>query len=163
MSLLNFLKKDRKEFSKMVVLYLSSELNKILVVPQYVDESWIRFEQEEIQTLDFDCSNELLGESIRRNFDKFAQKNMENKKRTSKDWPAYRASKLKSMKDFENKYYRISINGANEANIIMVFEADMKLKNEINLTSSISAFAENERLGILTKELNKIQISKKFE
>jgi hypothetical protein len=45
----------------------------------------------------------------------------------------------------------------------MIFEADMKLKNEINLTSSISAFAENETLGILTKELNKIQLSRKFE
>jgi hypothetical protein len=163
MSLLNFLKKERKEFSKMVVLYLSSELNKILVVPQYVDESWVRFEQDEIETLDYDCSNELLGESIKRNFDKFAQKNMEDNKQTSKDWPAYQASKLSTMKEFENKYYRISINGANEANIIMIFEADMKLKNEINLTSSISAFTENETLGNLTKELNQIQLSKKFE
>ncbi len=147
----------------MVVLYLSSELNTILVAPQYVDESWIRFEQEEIEILNFDSSNELLGETIKKNFDKFTQKNMENKKRTSKDWPAYQASKLKSMKEFEKKYYRISINGANEANIIMTFEAEMKLKSKINLTSSISAFTKNEKLGILTKELNKIQLNKKFE
>lgn len=146
----------------MVVLYVSAELNKILVAPQYVDESWLLFEQEEIEIIDFDGSNELLGEAIKRNFEKFAQKNKEIKKRTLKDWPVYQASKLKSIKEFEQKYYRISIHGANEANIIMTFEADMKLKSEINLTSSISAFAENERLGILTKELYKIQLSKKF-
>jgi hypothetical protein len=163
MSLMDIFKKKRKEFPKMVVLFLSSELNKILVAPQYVDESWIRFEQEEIEILNFDCSNELLGETIKRNFDKFARKNMEDKKRTSKDWPAYQASKLRSMKEFVKKYDRITINGANEANIIMTFEADMKLKSEINLTSSVSAFADNEKLGSLTKELNEIQNSKKFE
>lgn len=163
MGIFDIFKKKQKEFLKMVVLYLSSELNTILVAPQYVDKSWIRFEQEKIEILNFDCSNELLGETIKRNFDKFARKNMEDKKRTSKDWPAYQASKLKSVKDFEKKYNRITINGANEANIIMVFEADMKSKNEINLTSSISAFADNEKLGILTKELNKIQNSKKIE
>jgi hypothetical protein len=67
------------------------------------------------------------------------------------------------MKEFEKKYFRITINGANEANIIMIFEAEMKLKNEINLTSSISVYAQNEKLGFLIKELNKIQLSKKFE
>ncbi len=67
------------------------------------------------------------------------------------------------MKEFEKKYYRISINGANETNIIMVFEADMKSKNEINLTSSISAHAENKKLGILTKKLHEIQINRIME
>lgn len=160
---MNIFKKKRKEFPKMVVLYLSNELNKILVAPQYLDESWLRFEQEKIEILDFECSDELLGESIKKNFEKFTHKNMDDKKRTSKDWPAYQASKLKSMKEFEKKYFRITINGANEANIIMIFEAEMKLKNEINLTSSISVYAQNEKLGFLTKELNKIQLSKKFE
>ncbi len=81
MSLLHYFKKDKKKFPKMVVLYVSSELNKILIAPQYVDESWIRFEQEEIEILEFSCTDELLGESIKRNFDKFAEKNMENKKK----------------------------------------------------------------------------------
>ena len=127
MNLFKLLKKEKKEFPKMVVLYISSELNKILIAPQYVDESWVKFEQKEISTLDFNCSNELLGESIKRNFNKFANKNIADKKRTSKDWPSYQASKLKSIKEFEKRYFKISINGANEANIIMVFEADMKL------------------------------------
>lgn len=163
MSILNLLKKKKKEFPKMVVLYVSSELNKILIAPQYVDESWVRFEQEEIQILDFDCPSELLGESIKTNFNKFAKKNKEDKKRTSKDWPAYKASKLRSMKEFERKYFRISINGANETNSIMVFKAYMKSKNEINLTSSVSAFAENQKIGNLTKKLHEIQLNRIVE
>ena len=147
----------------MVVLYLSSELNKILVVPQYVDKSWIRFEQEEIEVLEFKCNDDLLGKSIKRNFDKFAKKNIGDKKRTSKDWPSYQASKLKSMKDFEKKYYRITIDGANEANIIMIFEADMKSINKINLTRSISTSADYQELGDLTKKLYDIQINRVIE
>ena len=50
MSIVDFFKK-KKKFPKMVVLYMSSELNKILIAPYYVDESWIRFEQEEIEIL----------------------------------------------------------------------------------------------------------------
>ena len=162
MSIVDFFKK-KKKFPKMVVLYMSSELNKILIAPYYVDESWIRFEQEEIEILEFNCKDDLLGESIKRNFDKFAEKNMENRKRTSKDWPAYQASKLKSMKDFERKYNRITVDGANEANLFMVFLADMKSKNDINLTSTISAYAENNRLGILAKKLYEIQINRIVE
>jgi hypothetical protein len=163
MNILNLFKKEKKEIPKMVVLYLSCDLDKVLIAPHYVDESWLRFEQENIEILNFNCTNELLGESIKRNFEKFAKKNIGDKKRTLKDWPAYQASKLKSIKEFEKKYYRITISGANEANIILVFVADMKLINEVNLTSSISAFAENERIGYLTKKLYEIQLSKKFD
>ena len=76
MNVFNFWRKTEKKFPEMVVLYLSSELNKILVAPQYVDKSWIRFEQEEIEILEFNCNDDLLGESIKRNFDKFAKKDM---------------------------------------------------------------------------------------
>lgn len=155
--------KRKKKFPKMVVLYMSSELNKILIAPYYVDETWIRFEQEEIEILEFNCNDDLLGESIKKNFDKFAEKNMENRIRTSNDWPAYQASKLKSMKEFERKYNRITVDGANEANLIMVFQAYMKSKNDINLTSSISSYAENNKLGYLAKKLYEIQINRIIE
>ena len=163
MSLLKLFNIKKRDFPKMVVLYISSELNKILIAPQYVDESWIRYEQEEIEILNYDCLDEELGLSIKHNFNKFSFKKMKNKKRTSKEWHAYQVSKLKSIKEFEKKYFRISINGANEANIIMVFEADMKSKDEINLTSSISSYAENDKIGILTKKLHEIQLSRNIK
>ena len=160
MGLFDFFKKSNKEFVKSLEIYISSELNKILIAPHYVDESWIRYEQEEVEILEFNCNNEILGESIKRNFNKFAEKNKENRKRTSKDWYSYQASKLKSMKEFEKKYFRIFISGANEANIIMIFEADMKSKFKINLTSSISSFAENQQMGFLIKKLHEIQMNR---
>ena len=128
-----------------------------MIAPHFVDESWLRYEQEEIEILNLDCDDETLGKSIKKNFNMFAKKNVVNKKRTSKDWPAYQASKLKSIKEFEEKYFRISINGANEANLFMVFEADMKSAFNINLTSSISTFADNQKIGFIIKKLHELQ------
>lgn len=51
----------------------------------------------------------------------------------------------------------ILISAANEANIIMIFEADMKSKLEINLTSTISTFAENQKMGFLIKKYTKFK------
>lgn len=64
----------------------------------------LRYEQENIEILKFNCNNDKIGESIKRNFEKFTKK---DKKITEKrnaifiDWPTYQTSKLKSMKDFE--------------------------------------------------------------
>lgn len=161
MSLFNFFKKSKKEFSKSLAIYVSSELNKILIAPHYIDESWLRYEQEEIEILKFDCTDEMLGESIKRNFNKFARKNIENQKRTyKKDWSAYQASKLKTLKEFEKKYFRISIDGANEANITLVLIADMKSEFEINLTNSISAYADNQKIGFIVKKMHSIQMNR---
>lgn len=157
MSLLKFFRKSEKEFAKSLAIYISSESGKILIAPHYVDESWLRYEQEVIEILNFDCDDEILGESIKKSFNMFAKKNMANTKRTSKDWSSYQASKLKSIKEFEEKYLKISINGINEANLFMVCEADMKSPYHINLTSSISAFADNQKIGFLIKKLHKLQ------
>jgi len=113
--------------------------------------------------LKFNCSDESLGQSVKNNLSKFSKKNILNKKVKTKDWPAFKASKLKSIKEFEKKYFRISIHGANEANIILVLEADMKSKNNINLTSSISVYTENQNLGSLIKNLFNIQINRTIE
>lgn len=163
MKLFHFFKKEQKQFPQMIALYVSAELNKILIAPHYVDESWVMYEQEEIEEIAYNDTNEILGLAIKRNLKLFAKKNLSNEKRKPKDWPSYKASKLKSIKEFEKRYQRIIVNGANEANIILIFEADMKSKHKINITRSISAFAENQELGLLVKKLNKVQMNRTIE
>lgn len=163
MKLFHLFKKEQEQFSQMIAVFVSVELNKILIAPHYVDESWVRYEQEEIEEIAYNDTNEILGQSIKRNLALFAKKNMSTAKRKPKDWPSYKASKLKSIKEFKRKYHRISVNGANEANIILVFEADMKSIHKINITRSISAFAENQELGLLVKKMNKVQMNRTIE
>lgn len=163
MKLFHFFKKEPEQFPQMIALYVCAELNTILIAPHYVDQSWVRYEQEEIEEVAFHDADAALGQAIKRNLKLFAKKNMSSEKRKPKDWPAYKASKLKTIKEFKKKYYRISVNGVNEANIILVFEADMKSKHQINITRSISAFAENQELGFLVKKMNEVQIHRIIE
>ncbi|MFT5618046.1 MAG: hypothetical protein ACI85I_001275 [Arenicella sp.] len=162
-SFMSWFSPKKKQFPKSLVIYLSSELNDILIAPQFVDESWVHYEQEEIQQMDFDCENELLGKAIKDNLDKFKEKNREETQRKIIDWPAYKASKLKSVKEFEKKFTRISICGANEANTILCFDADMKSKYGIDLRSSISTYAKDKEIGFLVKKLYRVQLERKIE
>lgn len=110
----------------MIAVDLSEEYRKILIAPFFVDESWLRYEQEDVEVLSFDVTDELLGESIKRSLKNFAEKNKYLTKRNLTDWPAFKASKLKTVKEFEKKYSRISISGLNEANIFLAMDAETK-------------------------------------
>lgn len=147
----------------MVAVYLSQEYDKILLAPFFVNELWLHYEQEEIEVLRFDVNDEKLGESIKRNLNKFAEKNVDSTKRNKKDWPAFKASNLKTVKEFETKFSRISISGLNEANLILAFDAETKSKNGIDLRTTISAYADNNELGDRLRKLHKAQIEMKIE
>lgn len=147
----------------MITVYMSKESDKILIAPIFVDESWIHYEQEEIETLSFDVNNDTLGESIKCSLNKFAERNADLTKRNKKDWPAFKASNLKTVKEFESKFSRISITGLNEANLILAFDAETKSKNDINLRTTISAYADNIELGDRLRKLHEAQIDMKIE
>ncbi len=156
-------KKKKKQFSKMIAVYLSTDYGKILIAPFFIDESWLYYEQEEIEVLNFDTPDEQLGRSIKRNLDKFAKRNQDLKKRNLTDWPAYKASKLKTVKEFEKKYSRISISGLNEANIIIAMDAETKSEHEIDLRTTLSAYSDNKLIGTRLRKLHQAQIEKKIE
>ena len=147
----------------MIAVFMSQEYDKILLAPFFVDESWLHYEQEEIEALRFDVNDEELGESIKRNLKKFAEKNADTTKRNKKDWPAFKASNLKTVKEFETKFSRITISGLNEANLILAFDAETKSKNKIDLRTTISAYADNNELGDRLRKLHKAQIKMKIE
>lgn len=155
--------KEKTEFAKMVAVYLCVEKKSILVTPFFINDSWVYHEQEEIETLDYDISDENFGEAIKRNLDKFRVKEDDLTKRKLTDWPSYKASGLKTVKEFEKKYLRISISGANEANLILDLDADMKSKYEINLRTTISAYAKCEEIGFRLRKLHIAQLERKIE
>lgn len=155
--------KENKQFPKMIAAYLSKEYNQILVAPYYVDESCLRYEQEEIDVFSYDVDNNTLGDSIKGNLNKFKAKNQDSGTKNKKDWPAFKASKLKTIKEFESKFQRIAISGLNEANIILAFDAETDSKDEIHLRTTISAYADNETLAERLRKLHKAQLDKKIE
>ncbi len=102
-----------------------------------------------------DCSDaELLGQVAN---NKLAEcefrENFDYSRTKPSDWPAFRASGLRTIKAFRSEFVWYGIRGANEANIIWVVDSP-KLSNGVELTRSISAPAEASELGTLLLELH---------
>jgi hypothetical protein len=133
---------------KSVTVYLSEKHSQIIIAPVSKEpKAGYRYEQKDCEVIDFNSSSEILGKTIKRNFNKF---NIEEKKggiRKKSDWPAFKASKEKSMRGFEEKYRRISIRGLTDRNYTLRIETVLNLPIEIELTSTISAKCEPSELG----------------
>ena len=160
---MNWFKSKKKQFPKSITVYLSKEYQSILIVPMHVDKSWVHYEQEEIQNIKFEASFEEIGQSLKNSLNKFCEKETNFTYRNKKDWPAFKASKLKTIKEFETKYSRISISGLNESNLILAFDASTTSKDDINLRTTISAHADNSDLGNRLLKIHKAQIEKVIE
>ncbi len=159
MKIFNFF--QNKKLTKRLNIYWSALYNKVLLVPVMIDQYGIFCEQEEIEILEFNCADNILGEKIKKNLDKFTSVKRDKTKRNLKDWPTFKASKLKTVKEFKKEFHCISISGENESNIILIIEADLKSLDKINLKSSISAFCKDEELGFKIKTIQTAQINKK--
>jgi hypothetical protein len=133
---------------KLVTVYLSEKHSEIIVVPYFKDEkNGFNYEQPNCEKIDLNSSLENIGLTIKRNFDKFDIKEKESENGKKSDWPAFKASKEKSMRGFEQNYLRISIRGITERNNSLRIETVLNLPIEIELTSTISAHCEPADLG----------------
>ncbi|ETN96876.1 hypothetical protein [Zhouia amylolytica] len=133
---------------KSVTVYLSEKHSEIIIAPISKEpKAGYHYEQKDCEVIELNSSMEIIGKAIKRNFDKF---NIEEKKTgmgNKSDWPAFKASKEKSMRRFEEKYRRISIRGLTDRNNTLRIETVLNLPIEIDLTSTISAHCEPSELG----------------
>ncbi len=63
------------------------------------------------------------------------------------DWPAFKASKATSVRQFEQSFISILISGANDVNLIYVIEGEPYKDAELRITSSVSSSASPEKVG----------------
>jgi hypothetical protein len=66
-----------------------------------------------------------------------------------RDWPAYQASKLSSVRMFEAQHIPILVSGANASNLIYTLEGELGKDEELRITASISSSAPAAKLGAL--------------
>lgn len=63
------------------------------------------------------------------------------------DWPAFKASKVSSVRQFEQSFISILISGANDVNLIYVIDGEPYKDAELHVTSSVSSGASPEKIG----------------
>ena len=133
---------------KLVTVYLSDKHSEIIVAPYFKDKkTGVNYEQDNCEIIDLNSSLETIGNTIKRNFNKFDIKSKDFTKSKKSHWPAFKAGKEKSMRGFEEKYRRISIRGLTDRNNTLQIETVLNLQIKIELTSTISAHCEPSELG----------------
>ena len=85
-----------------------------------------------------------LGKAVKDHFIASRERKEEKRldKPSKKDWPAFKASRLRSVARFERDYIIVEVSGANKANIIVRLETE-PLPNEIKLTAHCNPLVEN--------------------
>ncbi len=63
------------------------------------------------------------------------------------DWPAFKASKSKSVRQFEQNFIQILVSGANETNLVYVIDGEPFKDAELHITSSISSGTPPAEIG----------------
>lgn len=65
------------------------------------------------------------------------------------DWPAYRASGARSVRRFEDEFIHLTIDGANEANLVAVVTGSPEKDARLEVTGSVSLSTSPTALGDL--------------
>jgi hypothetical protein len=68
-------------------------------------------------------------------------------KRKLKDWPAFKASKMNTVRQFEQDFIAIELSGANETNLVYAIEGYPEKDAELRVLASISSGAAPDILG----------------
>ena len=66
-----------------------------------------------------------------------------------KDWPAFKASRMRSGRQFERDFIYIRLSGANEVNLVYLIEGYPDKDAELTVLASISSGVAAEELGEL--------------
>ena len=129
---------EAKKLKKSVAIYISQLHSQIIICAMYINDAGIRYEQENCTLLNFSVDHTRLGDEVIRNFNQFSLKetNLRDEKKT--DWPAFKCSKLKTVKSFKDTFLSMSILGNNESNTILCIEAPLSKYDDITVNSNVS-------------------------
>jgi hypothetical protein len=108
-----WIRKQELNHELMAHLYFSEQQGKVIIAPCFANDAGIYYEQETPIVLPFTCPPAELGfqaDAALVALD-VKDKNLKDVKLT--DWPAYKASKAKSVKQFQAEYVLINLHTFN--------------------------------------------------
>lgn len=148
-----FKREAAKQIKKAVNIYISEVRGQIIIAPRHINKSGIYYEQEACTVLNYPIDEQVLGDEIIRNFNLFSlkDKNLRNEKLT--DWPAFKCSKMKTVKSFKASFIGVSIFGNNYSNISLCIEAPLRGDENLTINSSISAYSNKRDIGKLVMKV----------
>lgn len=138
---------------KVCNLYISDHYSQIIFAPNHQTKDGIYYEQEKCCGSEFLINNEELGQTILSCLSVFSIKDLDLTQFKQSDWPAYKHSRSKTIKDFKSCYRLISITGANEYNLVFNAEAFLNYTEEVSVKIVFSSNEQEKEIGKKIQEL----------
>jgi hypothetical protein len=113
-SALNISERKRQLNSELYThLYFSEKQRKIIIVPVYIVGSGVLCEQDTSIVLPFDSLVDDIGRQAKESLLNCEKREMDLTSNKLTDWPAYKASKVKSVKLFQTQYVHLRLQTIN--------------------------------------------------
>jgi hypothetical protein len=157
-----FQKAKTQNHIKSVSIYASSKHGQIIFAPISKNFAGIRYEQDECFSCDFPVSDLLLGEYALMYFHLFNIKDKNLREHKSTDWPAFRYSKMKTVRSFEADYIWVGVTGFDENNHTLRLEGYPYKDSDLSVTSMVSAHTEPINIGDRISKVIEVCLTGKF-
>ena len=137
-------------------IYLA-ENRPAIIAPVHFNSAGIYYEQEN-PLLDESSDWNALCASLRSSIDRFScrEANLRDAKKT--DWPAFRASCCRSVRQFEDLYLRIDVCSMNDAELFYNASCHPRGEKDITLQVSLNRYGEDEEIDRLLRKLFKASL-----
>lgn len=137
-------KNPREAIKKFARVFISKSGTPAIVVGMHVDERDLWYEDDNTVILSHPFTAGDLGNAVAQEMRKTNRRatKLENK---ITEWPAFKASGLRSVRKFEESFIEISVQGVNAANLSAVITGSPEKDAILLVTSTIST-------GVITAE-----------
>ncbi|HYF32051.1 MAG TPA: hypothetical protein VD993_13100 [Chitinophagaceae bacterium] len=158
----NIFKKKRQQYPNSVSIYASEKHQQIIFAPISKNFAGISYEQEKCFSYDFPIADLLLGEYMLKYFKLFEIKDKHLRALKLTDWPAYKHSKVKTVRAFEADYVRVSVTGLDETNNTLEIEGLPYKDSDLTVRSVIWARTEPINIGDRINKVIQVCLTGKF-
>lgn len=149
---------------KRVNVYISAEHKQVIIAPLYQTEEGVLYEQDNCIAMPYPVEVGMLGSGVMGSLEKFyldhkhpgnisglevldGYRGFYVGETKQNGWAAYKVSKVKNIKEFDDSYSYISVGGANKSNITLVIEGSPSKTSDLWVKASISVYAQKEQIG----------------
>ena len=117
-------------------VHIYASIDNTIVAAMHRNFAGIYYEQIDPVVLAGSPDPVALGAAFKQAFDRFSVKDANLREHKRSDWPAYRASGLRTIKEFERRYRAVACQGLNDSNAVV--HASMARPDAADCTTTIS-------------------------
>ena len=143
--LLSLLSRSKKPEIRCVNVYASSQC--FIIAAMHQNFAGIYYEQSEPVLIQGKPSAEELGSTFRNAFDEFSIKDVNLRETKRSDWPSFKASYLRTPKEFERSFRLIHCASCDASNAVVRASVTNPTHSDIELSASFNPLSAPKDIG----------------